>query len=274
MEFPSFLTPEIFRIGPFALRWYAMMYVLGYIIGFQLFKKRIKMGVLTLSETAGENFVSYFIFGMLIGARLFYVVFYNLDYYLEHPIESFYVWQGGLSFHGAAVGMVVACALLARKYKIPFYMATDTLAMTCGIGLFLGRIGNFINAELYGRPTDSVFGMIFPTDPDKIPRHPSQLYQGLTEGLLLTAFLWWLQSYLLKKNKFRHGITGVSFLIGYGVLRFFMEFTREPDSQLGLLFFDLSMGQLLCIVMASVGAVLMVHVHKTMPIFIPKTLKK
>ena len=250
------------------------MYVLGYVAGYQIFKDRIRKGVLTLRFEDGESVASYFIGGMLIGARLFYVVFYNWDYYQDHLIEVFYVWQGGLSFHGAAVGMVVASALLARKFKIPFYMMTDTLALGAGVGLFIGRIGNFMNAELYGRVTNSPLGMVFPTDPDKLPRHPSQIYQGLTEGLLLWLFLWWQQSYLVKKHKFRNGIIGASFLIGYGVLRFLVEFTREPDSQLGFIFADLSMGQLLCVVMVIAGAVIMRHVFRTQPIFEPKPVRE
>jgi phosphatidylglycerol:prolipoprotein diacylglycerol transferase len=241
------------------------MYLVGYIIGFQILKRRAKSGLFAVSLEAVESFISYLIVGMLLGARLFYVLFYNFSYYQENLIEILYIHHGGLSFHGAAVGMIVACALFARKHKIPFYMATDNLAFAAPPGLFLGRIGNFINAELYGRPTSVSWAMVFPTDSLALPRHPSQLYQALTEGLLLGLLLYIWQRQRRAAGSLRIGEVGALFLMGYGFLRFLTEYTREPDEQLGFIIAELSMGQLLCLAMFIAGCVVLWDVLRRMP---------
>lgn len=253
IKYPN-ISPDIIRLGDhFAIRWYSMMYLLGYIIGHWIFKKRVQRGLFRIPMSAVDSFISYLVIGMLIGARVFYVLFYNLDYYLENPGDMLMLWKGGLSFHGAAVGMVVACYLFSRRFNVRFFEVTDAFAIAPGPGIFLGRIGNFINGELYGRPSDVPWAMVFPGDPKELPRHPSQLYQGLTEGLLLWFFLNYLQKRLLDKKKYRDGIIGASFLIGYGIIRFFVEFTREPDSQLGYFFGFITMGQILCFAMILIG---------------------
>ncbi len=271
LTYPEF-SPEIFRVGPLAIRWYGLMYVIGFVIGFQILKSNVRRGLVKLSFRDAENLVSYLVVGMLIGARLFYVVFYNWANYSTNPIEMLYIWQGGLSFHGAAVGMIIACALFAKSRRIPFYMLTDILAYAATPGLFCGRMGNFINAELLGRPTspDFPFAMIFPNDPEKLPRHPSQIYQGLTEGILLYIVLTLMQNKMLKQKTYKTGVIGASFLIGYGLLRFLTEFAREPDKQLGFVLGSLSMGQILCIVMALAGVAVMAHVIKTEKTWQPK----
>jgi phosphatidylglycerol:prolipoprotein diacylglycerol transferase len=252
IQYPH-ISPDIIRFGGFAIRWYSMMYLLGYIIGYQILKRRKQKKLFEVSDLGLENFISYLVVGMLLGARIFYVLFYNLDYYAQNPLEALMIWHGGLSFHGAAFGMTVSAWLFGRKYKVPFFQVTDSLVISAGPGLFLGRIGNFINAELYGRQTDLPWAMIFPTDEKQLPRHPSQLYQGFTEGLLLWFLLNFLQKYLLKKNLYKDGYLSAGFLMGYGVLRFLIEFTREPDAQLGYFFSWVTMGQLLCFFMVICG---------------------
>ena len=267
------IGPTIFSIGPLSVRWYGLMYVLGYICAYLYLKHRVTRGLIRLTMEDIESLLVHFVVGMLIGARLTYVVVYNWPVFSENPIEIFKIWQGGLSFHGAAIGMCVAAWIFARKKKLRFYELTDALAGGCGPGLFFGRIGNFINGELYGRQTDVPWAMIFPTDPKQLPRHPSQLYQGLTEGLFLFIVLWVIQETLLRKKKFRWGIIGPSFLIGYGLLRFLTEFTREPDAQLGFILGDLSMGQLLCLLMVALGCFTMWHASTVEKVFEPKPLK-
>jgi len=263
------ISPVAFHVGPIAVRWYGIMYVLGYAVGDAMAKWRSRRGLWTLDREAVDSLVGYLVIGMLVGARLVYVLVYDWPAYREHPLRVFALWQGGLSFHGAAIGMAVACAVFAWRRRVPWRMLTDGLAVCATPGLFLGRIGNFINAELYGRPTQVPWAMVFPTDPVGVPRHPSQLYQALTEGLVLGALLLWLQSRIARRaaasGTIRDGYLSAAFLIGYGVLRFFVEFTRQPDAQLGFVLDGLSMGQLLCILMIAAGVVMLVVVRTSAP---------
>lgn len=268
IKHPNF-SPEIFSFGALKVRWYGLMYVLGYVFGYMIVKSRVKRGLLKITEQAAESLVTYLILGMLLGARIIFVFVYDFDRYSENLWEIFAIWQGGLSFHGAALGMIAASALFARKHGVTFYSVTDALAISAGPGLFFGRIGNFINGELYGRETSLPWGMIFPRDPDHV-RHPSQIYQGLTEGLLLWGCLLVLQRWLLQTNRYRDGILGPVFLIGYGTLRFFTEFTREPDAQLGFVLGPLSMGQVLCSLMVFAGFIVFIHASKTQRTFQPQ----
>jgi phosphatidylglycerol:prolipoprotein diacylglycerol transferase len=265
LKYPA-IDPEIFRIGFVSVRWYGVMYIIGYILGYQLLKRQIRKGLLKVSMDAGENLMTSLIVGMLIGARLVYVVVYNWEQFVQDPSEIYKVWNGGLSFHGAAIGMIVVCALFARKHKVPFYSVTDALAFGASPGLFFGRMGNFINGELWGRPSDVSWAMVFPRDPLGLARHPSQLYQGLTEGVLLFLFLYLQQKWMLKNGRYRVGITGASFLIGYGAQRFLTEYAREPDAQLGFVLGHLSMGQVLCLIMFFSGLVILRHVMTTQTI--------
>lgn len=265
------IKPEIFSLGPVTVRWYGLMYVLGYAIGYWLLRNRARAGLITISYKACENLITYMIVGMLIGARITYALVYNWDFYSENFLQIFKIWEGGLSFHGAAIGMVAGCAVFARKHNLPFYMVTDMLAFGATPGLFFGRMGNFFNAELWGRPTDLPWGMVFPNDPEKLVRHPSQLYQGFTEGILLFVILLWVQNSTLKTGKFRLGLVGATFLVGYGTLRFLTEYAREPDKQLGFIVGNLSMGQILCSIMVLIGCGVFWHVFKTQPLFSPKS---
>ena len=251
------IPPTIVSFGPFALRWYSLMYVVGYVLGYRLVLKRIKSGFTTLTRGDLDNLIWYLVVGMLLGARLIYVLVYGRGEYAAHPIEVFAVWQGGLSFHGAILGMAVAIILFARRYRFPVLAVTDLVALCGTPGLFFGRIGNFINGELYGRPTTVPWAMIFPGDPLHVPRHPSQLYEAFAEGVLLSALLWWADRVARARGYERPGLITALFLIGYAIVRFSLEFTRAPDVQLGLVVGALSMGQLLSMIMFAAGLALL-----------------
>jgi phosphatidylglycerol---prolipoprotein diacylglyceryl transferase len=259
------ISPEIIRIGPIALRWYGLMYVIGFIFGFHILKARIRAGFYKIPLERADAYITYVVVGMLIGARLAYVFIYDWPTYAMDPIRILYIHQGGLSFHGAATGMIVASLLFARRSGVPGYSALDTLAICSPFGLGLGRIGNFINAELYGRATDLPWAMIFPTDPNKIPRHPSQFYQCFAEGPLLFLCLSGIHRYMVRRGRYRDGIIGSSFVALYGFFRFFTEFAREPDAQLGFVLGNFSMGQVLCALMMLISVGMFLHVRKVSP---------
>jgi phosphatidylglycerol:prolipoprotein diacylglycerol transferase len=202
---------------------------------------------------------------MLVGARLVYVTVYDWPAYRDHPLNIFALWRGGLSFHGAAIGMAVATLIFARRHRVSWRMVADGLAVCAPPGLFFGRMGNFINAELYGRPSNVPWAMVFPTDPLHVPRHPSQLYEAFCEGVLLFALMLFLQHRLTRRGAIRDGSLGAAFLIAYGVIRFGLEFTRQPDAQLGFVLGSLSMGQLLSILTILAGIVLWVIARRYPP---------
>ena len=251
------IPPTIVSVGPFALRWYSMMYVIGYFLGYRLVLKRIESGRTSLTRADLDNLIWYLVVGMLIGARVIYVLVYGRGEYAAHPLEVFAVWHGGLSFHGAILGMALAIILFARRYRFPVLSVTDLVALCGTPGLFFGRIGNFINGELYGRPTTVPWAMIFPSDPQHLPRHPSQLYEAFAEGLLLGAALWGIDRFARRRGYDRPGLITGSFLVGYAIVRFSLEFTRAPDAQLGLVIGSLSMGQLLSMIMFAAGVALL-----------------
>jgi phosphatidylglycerol---prolipoprotein diacylglyceryl transferase len=253
IPFPR-IPPDIFRVGPIAMRWYGVMYVVGYAVGIWLARRRVRRGLTPFGNDVIDALVVYLVVGMLVGARLVYVLVYDRPQYAAHPLDVLAVWHGGLSFHGAVIGMFVACVVFARRRRVPFWSVLDTLAICGTPGLFFGRIGNFINGELYGRPTNVPWAMIFPGDPLRLPRHPSQLYEAFCEGVVLFLALQALERISLRQGWYRPGLLGGAFLVGYGVLRFFIEFTRQPDAQLGFVLGSFSMGQLLCILMIVVGA--------------------
>jgi phosphatidylglycerol---prolipoprotein diacylglyceryl transferase len=203
-----------------------------------------------------DALVGYLVVGMLAGARLVYAAVYEPGHYLDDPVEFFRIWHGGLSFHGAVLGMTAACALFARTRRVPFWELGDTLALAGTPGLFFGRLGNFINGELYGRPTSVPWAMIFPADPRHVPRHPSQLYEAVCEGLILFLALRILERRAVAGGWYRPGLLAAAFLLGYGVLRFLLEFTRQPDAQLGLVLGPFSAGQLLSAAMIAAGLAL------------------
>src|SRR5436309_5079744 len=190
------------------------MYIIGYALGFGIARRRVRRGVVPFDEGAIDALVGYLVIGMLLGARLVYVFVYDPHHYAAHPLDALAVWHGGLSFHGAVLGMVAASLFFARRRRVPFWSVVDTVALAGTPGLFFGRMGNFINAELYGRPSNVPWAMVFPTDPLQLPRHPSQLYEALCEGVLLFVVLIALERWSRRRGFYRPGLLVGAFLIG------------------------------------------------------------
>ena len=245
------IDPIAFSIGPLAVRWYGLMYLLGFAAGWWLGVRRIKSGMAPVTRAQLDDLLFLVVLGVILGGRLGYVLFYKPGHYFSHPLEILFIWQGGMSFHGGLLGVMAAMVLVARKHAIDWLRLMDFVAPLIPPGIAAGRLGNFINAELPGRVTDLPWGMVFPGQGDA-PRHPSQLYQFALEGLVLFAFLWWFSS----KPRPR-GQVSAMFLLGYGVLRFIAEFGREPDAFIGYLALGLTMGQWLCLAMIAGGAALL-----------------
>ena len=245
------IDPEIVRIGPFAVRWYGMMYVLAFVSSYGLVLYQLKKKAYGITKAQMDDIYFYLVLGLLVGARLGYVLFYNLPYYVGHPLEIFVLWHGGMSFHGGAAGTFILGYWAMRRRKVSFLKAADLITPTIPLGLFFGRIGNFINGELYGRPTNVPWAMIFPGG-GHVPRHPSQLYEALLEGLVLFTILW---LYKDRKGR-RQGDVFAVFLMLYAIFRMFCELFREPDPQVGYLFGILTMGQILSLAMLALGAAL------------------
>jgi phosphatidylglycerol:prolipoprotein diacylglycerol transferase len=239
----EWIDPVIFSLGPLQVRWYGAMYVLGFVVGGAILKYLADKKFWPLDKEAIDKYITALIIGMFLGARMFYVVFYNWEYYSANLMESFAVWKGGLSFHGAVFGMCLATLWFARKNKVHFFQIADCMAVAGTPGLLFGRLGNFINGELYGRVTDSWAGIVFPGG-GPFPRHASQLYEGILEGIVLFAIMFFIH----KRERF-YGVVSAAFLIGYGTFRFIVEFFREPDAQLGYYFGYFTMGQFLCFAM-------------------------
>ncbi|OUR96153.1 prolipoprotein diacylglyceryl transferase [Halobacteriovorax marinus] len=241
---PLDIDPIIFSIGPVSVRWYGMMYVIGFIIANVILKKLVDMGFYKIEKEKIDSMITTMLISMFLGARLAYVFIYNWDYYSQHLTELLHVWQGGLSFHGAIVGLLVGGWIFAKKNNISWAQVMDATCLAGPPGLFFGRMGNFINGELYGRITDSPLGIVFKGG-GPYPRHPSQIYEGVAEGLIMFLVLWFIKT----KVK-RYGVISCSFVIGYGFFRYFIEFFREADQQLGYYFGGTTtMGQILCILM-------------------------
>lgn len=244
-------------LGPFAIRWYGLMYLVAFALVIVLGKVRAKQSMLTGWRAQDvDDMLYYGVFGTIIGGRLGYVLFYKPLYYLAHPAEILAVWQGGMSFHGGFLGVLIAMWFFARTRHKRWLDVMDFIAPLVPLGLAAGRLGNFINAELWGRPTDGSWGMIFPRV-DNLPRHPSQLYELTLEGLVLFAILWTFS----RRNRPMGAVSGL-FLIGYGCARFIVEFAREPDDFLGFLAFGLTMGQWLSLPMIIAGIVMMAWAYQ------------
>jgi len=252
LHHPAF-DPIAFRLGPLAVHWYGLMYLIAFALAWWLGRWRIRRGASTLTARELEDVIFYGVLGVVVGGRLGYTLFYQPAYYLSHPLEILYLWQGGMAFHGGLLGVLVTLALWAKKRGLRFLAVGDQIAPLIPLGLAAGRIGNFINGELWGRPTDAPWGMVFAQAGDGIARHPSQLYQAGLEGLMLFMLVWTFA----RKTRPVGQISAV-FLLGYGAFRFIAEFAREPDDFLGLLAAGLSMGQWLSLPMMLAGAALYV----------------
>ncbi|MBF0205682.1 MAG: prolipoprotein diacylglyceryl transferase [Oligoflexia bacterium] len=253
-------NPVIFSLGPLQARWYGLMYVIGFVIGSRILIKLSREKFLDIPAEKVDSFVLLLIAGMFVGARLTYMLVYGLDDLMSDPMEIFAVWHGGLSFHGGVLGFALVCWLYARAQKIPFYNIADGVALAATQGFFFGRIGNFINGELWGRVTDLPWGMVFSRTGGPYPRHPSQLYEAIGEGIILTLILWILKSKI--KNRKLGFLTG-AFLLGYGLIRYSIEFFREPDAQMGYyLGGTTTMGQMLCSLMIIFGIIIIVSLKR------------
>ncbi|QDH17995.1 prolipoprotein diacylglyceryl transferase [Swingsia samuiensis] len=262
--FPD-ISPVAFHIGPFAIRWYALAYMVSFIIALPIAKRLCRLAPAVATTEQVDDFLFYAILGVLLGGRLGYVLFYRPMDYLAHPIDIFKTWEGGMSFHGGALGVILALAFFSWKNRINFLSFSDRIVPVVPIGLGLGRCANFINGELWGRPAspDLPWAMVFPTG-GPVPRHPSQLYEALTEGLLLFCVMM-IASSRIKIREHAGFLSGL-FLFGYALARSFCEFFRQPDANIGFLAGGVTMGQILCIPMALAGMGLMFYALKSSPI--------
>ena len=242
--------PVAFQIISFEIRWYSLAYILGIITGWLLCKK-VFIKNSNINEKF-DDFITYLIVGIIIGGRLGYVIFYNFNYYSNNIVDILKVWEGGMSFHGGLIGIIIASIIFAKKHYHDSFQYMDQVALVAPIGIFCGRIANFINSELYGPPTDVPWSVIF-IKIDNLSRHPSQLYEAILEGLILFFIL----IYFRKKNYLKKpGLISALFLIFYSIFRFFVEFFRVPDEQLGYLIFNLSIGQIISVIFLTVGIIL------------------
>jgi phosphatidylglycerol:prolipoprotein diacylglycerol transferase len=255
---PESISPNLFEVGAFQIRYYSLMYIVAFMLTYILVAYRIKRDGYDYSLEIIQDYFIWAIIGLILGARLGYVLFYHFDYYLIHPLEILlpfdfsrgirFVGISGMSYHGGAIGVLLASMIFCWKRKIDFWNFADLFSPAIPLGYTFGRIGNFINGELYGRMTDVPWGMYFPHDPTRQLRHPSQLYEAFFEGIVLFIILW-----SLRKKKTFDGFFFSLYLIGYGMIRFIIEFLREPDLHLGFIWASLSMGQLLCLLMMAAG---------------------
>ena len=245
--------PVILSFGFLQIRWYSLAYILGFLIGLYLIKYINKKFSSPLKNTIIDNFFVWSVVGVIVGGRLGYVTFYQTAYTFNNPISIFYIWQGGMSFHGGLLGIIFSILIYSKHKQISFFQLSDLVSTVAPLGIFLGRIANFINVELYGRTTDLPFAIIYPNI-DNMPRHPSQLYEAFFEGIVLFLILFLFCSRTFAKNKY--GFNTSLFLFFYGLFRFFLEFLREPDANLGLYYNLFTMGQLLSIPMILLGLVI------------------
>lgn len=261
---PESINPDIIDTGFFQVRYYSLMYVIAFAATYWLVLYRIKKQKYNFSRETLQEYFIWAILGVMIGGRIGYVLFYNFSHFWEHPLEIIspfhlsndgvvYTGISGMSYHGGLIGVLLMTLLFCRKNRIKVLKLTDLLSPAFPLGYTFGRIGNFINGELYGRATSVPWGMYFPLDQTHQLRHPSQLYEAFFEGIFLFIILW-----SLKERKLFDGFLSCLYLIGYGFVRFFIEFVREPDSQLGFIFGPFSMGQILCVCMILAGIVIAV----------------
>jgi phosphatidylglycerol:prolipoprotein diacylglycerol transferase len=252
------IDPVAITIGPLKIHWYGLMYVIGIGGAWWLARRQVRLGLCALTEKQVDDLIFYAALGVILGGRLGYTLFYNLPGFLEQPTVILRIWEGGMSFHGGMLGVFAAIAWFARQQGLSFFTLSDFLAPYVPIGLGAGRIGNFINAELWGKPTDLPWGMVFP-DAGDLPRHPSQLYEALLEGLVLYVLLYWFS----RARPPRMAISG-AFLLLYGLFRFAVEFVRLPDAHIGYLAFGwVTMGHVLTLPMILFGAGLILWAYRS-----------
>lgn len=256
LSYPN-IDPVAISLGPMAIHWYGIMYLIGFLAAWILLRYRAKVFQLPWSKDQIIDLIFYGALGVILGGRIGYIIFYNLPFYWQHPLHILRIWDGGMSFHGGMLGVFIALVIWCKRYKVAFFRATDFLAPVVPIGLGAGRIGNFINGELWGRITHVPWAMAFPRA-GPMPRHPSQIYEFLLEGVLLFIILWCYSA----RQPPRMAVSG-AFLIGYGCLRFISEFFRQPDPQLGFLLFGwMTMGQLLSFPMIILGIILLIIAYR------------
>ena len=255
LTYPQF-SPDVFTIGPLSVRWYGFMYLLGFISAWLLGRYRaVRTKAFTRAQF--DDVLTFGILGVILGARLGYVIFYQPVYYLSHPLEVLQLWHGGMSFHGGLLGVMLGQWLAGRRHGKSFFQTMDFMAPLVPPGLFFGRLGNFINGELWGRVTDVPWGMVFPGAGD-LPRHPSQLYEAALEGAVLFTVLWVFSS----KPRPTMAVSGV-FALGYGLFRCFVEFFRQPDAHLGYLAFGfVTMGMVLCLPLILAGCLFLYFAYR------------
>ena len=249
ISFPD-INPTAFSIFGIDIQWYGIAYATGLLLGLFYSKKLInnKNG---LQKKAFDDLIFWIALGTIIGGRLGYVIFYNLNFYFQNPLEIFKIWQGGMSFHGALIGIILTTIAFSIKKNISIFQLSDLLSITAPVGIFLGRISNFLNKELIGKPTEFFFSVRYPNE--AIYRHISQIYEAIFEGLILFILL----NFIFKKKFLKiPGLISALFLIFYSIFRFFIEFTREPDEHIGLLIFNLSMGQIISAIVLLIGVFL------------------
>ena len=247
------LDPVLIDFGFLVIRWYSLAYIFGILIGWWLGKRIILKRFQNLNFNIKEfdNLITYIIISMLLGGRIGYILFYNFEYYLSNPLDILKIWEGGMSFHGALIGIILGTYWFSIKKNIPTFFLLDIIAFVAPIGIFFGRIANFINGELVGKTTDVFWGVIFPKIDNNI-RHPSQLYEAFFEGVVLFIIM----NLILFKNNYKTGTCSYIFLIFYGIFRTFSELFREPDSQVGYLFHLISMGTVLSSLMILAGIII------------------
>lgn len=257
IQYPNF-DPVAVSLGPVKVHWYGLMYLLGFWGGWYLALRRGRREFTPFSSQALSDLLFYIVLGVILGGRLGYTFFYNLPNFVANPLVIFRIWEGGMSFHGGLIGVLVAFWLYARSRKLTFFYVADFIAPVIPVGLFTGRIGNFINAELWGSPTSLPWAMVFPTDDLKLPRHPSMLYEAFLEGLVMLGVLLWFS----RKPRPPMAVSGL-FLTLYGSFRWAVEFIRTPDAHIGYLAFGwLTMGQVLCIPMLLAGLSLLALAYR------------
>jgi phosphatidylglycerol:prolipoprotein diacylglycerol transferase len=257
LAFPT-IDPVLIQIGPFAIRWYALAYIGGLVIGWQYLKYLVRQPGWRITPVDIDDLLLYVTLGVVLGGRLGYVLFYRPGFYLTHPLDALAVWEGGMSFHGGALGVIVAIIIFGLRRGRPLLELGDVVCCAVPLGLFLGRIANFVNGELYGRPSDVPWAMVFPRGGPE-PRHPSQLYEALLEGLILFLIMTWFAR--APRRPEQEGRLAGIFLTGYAIARIIGEFFREPDVHLGYLLGGLTMGQVLSLPMLAAGILLITRSH-------------